>query len=438
MSSLNGVEERARAHGAESEGMDAALPHPTNERWQPLRLGLVDLFYYDDEQFWFHDGRLLLRGNNGTGKSKVLALTLPFLLDGSIASRRVEPDADPKKRMEWNLLLGGAHPNAERTGYSWVEFGRVDADGTEYFTTLGIGLKAAAGRGIVKTWYFTSTRRIGDLRLLDDNRAVLSQERLRDEVTSSASGQVYTTAEAYRRAVDEAMFRLGEERYAALIDLLIQLRQPQLSKKPDEKALSRALTEALAPLDQAVVADVAESFRSLEDERAGIFEAKETLGAAEGFLRHYRAYAQVASRRHTTTVRLANSAFEHAGRDLREAEERLSAAGDEVERLAGLREEAEERQSRLQGQEKALRTSPEMRDAGRLDASSREATATEDRAAAASTEAERVAATAAKDTRRRAPRLTDTPRRSPRRGTIRRVRPGWRQRQGSRRSTLPS
>ncbi|WP_299166908.1 TIGR02680 family protein [uncultured Arthrobacter sp.] len=401
MSSLNEVEEHPCAHGAEAEQkeeFDGALPRPTNERWQPLRLGLVDLFYYDDEQFWFHDGRLLLRGNNGTGKSKVLALTLPFLLDGSIAPRRVEPDADPKKRMEWNLLLGGAHQNAERTGYSWVEFGRVDADGTEYFTTLGIGLKAAAGRGIVKTWYFTSTRRIGDLRLLDGNRAVLSQERLRDELTSTASGHVHSTREAYRRAVDEAMFRLGEERYAALIDLLIQLRQPQLSKKPDEKALSTALTEALAPLDQAVVADVAESFRSLEDERAGISEAKETLGAAQGFLRHYRIYAQVSSRRHTTAVRLANSAYEQTGRDLREAEEGLAAAGNEVERLAGLQEKTEELQSTLQGQEEALRTSPEMRDADRLDTASREATDRERRAADAGKEAERAATTATKDT----------------------------------------
>ncbi len=54
-------------------------PTPTATRWKPLRLGLIDLFYYDDEVFPFVDGRLLLRGNNGTGKSKVLALTLPFM-----------------------------------------------------------------------------------------------------------------------------------------------------------------------------------------------------------------------------------------------------------------------------------------------------------------------------------------------------------------------
>ncbi len=44
-----------------------SLPTPALERWQPLRLGLADLFYYDEEEFAFRDGRLLLRGNNGTG-----------------------------------------------------------------------------------------------------------------------------------------------------------------------------------------------------------------------------------------------------------------------------------------------------------------------------------------------------------------------------------
>ena len=44
-----------------------SLPEPLRERWQPLRLGLVELFHYDSEEFWFRDGHLLLRGNNGTG-----------------------------------------------------------------------------------------------------------------------------------------------------------------------------------------------------------------------------------------------------------------------------------------------------------------------------------------------------------------------------------
>ena len=69
---------------------EPALPEPKLERWQPLRLGLVELYHYDSEEFWFRDGHLLLRGNNGTGKSKVLSLTLPFLLDAQIKPSRIE------------------------------------------------------------------------------------------------------------------------------------------------------------------------------------------------------------------------------------------------------------------------------------------------------------------------------------------------------------
>ena len=56
-----------------------------------------------------------MRGNNGTGKSKVLSLTLPFLLDAQIKPSRIEPDGDAGKRMSWNLLMG---QHARRTGYA--------------------------------------------------------------------------------------------------------------------------------------------------------------------------------------------------------------------------------------------------------------------------------------------------------------------------------
>ncbi len=123
--------------------MRAMAPQPATSRWQPLRLGLIELYHYDVEEFWFDGGHLLLRGNNGTGKSKVLSLTLPFLLDASVSPARLEPDADPNKRMDWNLLMGRRFDR--RTGYAWIEFGRVDGDGQPRFVTLGAGLRATAG-----------------------------------------------------------------------------------------------------------------------------------------------------------------------------------------------------------------------------------------------------------------------------------------------------
>ena len=342
------------------------LPAPCSDRWKPLRAGLVDMFYYDAEEFWFHDGRLLLRGNNGTGKSKVLALTLPFLLDGELAPHRVEPDGDRQKKMEWNLLLGGKHPHPERIGYTWLEFGRRAVDGTTEFRTIGCGLKAVAGRGIARHWFFVTTRRVGDdLHLMPSSRVPLTREKLREEI--DGHGLVYDRATDYRRAVDETLFGLGEHRYEVLINLLIQLRQPQLSKKPDEKLLSRALTEALPPLSPGLVTTVAEAFRGLDEERDALRALAEARGAATEFLRHYRRYAQVAAKRKATGPRQAQSRYEQLGRDLTAAEEAYAAADAELQAAHSCLEELDQERTRLEARREALRRDPAMRDAGELD-----------------------------------------------------------------------
>ncbi|MCY7405074.1 MAG: hypothetical protein LH475_10695 [Cryobacterium sp.] len=78
------------------------------------------------------------------------------MLDGDLSPQRVEPDGDRQKHMEWNLLLGNEHPNNERLGYSWLEFGRIDENGAALFVTIGAGLKAARGRGVTKHWFIVT------------------------------------------------------------------------------------------------------------------------------------------------------------------------------------------------------------------------------------------------------------------------------------------
>src|SRR5499426_3853173 len=153
----------------------APLPHPHRDRWQPLRSGFVNLYRYDREEFHYENGRLLLRGNNGTGKSRVLALQLPFLLDGEVDPQRLEPDADPSKKIEWNLLMGRYQ---DRSGYTWIEFGRYEDDAPEghkeHYLTLGCGLSAIEGQAGVRQWFFITSQRIGqDLELVTDSKQVL-------------------------------------------------------------------------------------------------------------------------------------------------------------------------------------------------------------------------------------------------------------------------
>lgn len=216
---------------------EVSLPLPDRRRWQPLRGGLLNLYRYDHEEFRYEQGHLLLRGNNGTGKSRVLALQLPFLFDGEVASHRVEPDRDPAKKIEWNLLLG-KYP--DRLGYTWLELGRLDDEGRAHYLTLGCGLRAVSGKGLAGRWFFLTDQRVGqDLFLQASSGQAASKVRLSEEI--GERGEVFSTASQYRAAIDRKLFHLGTDRYNALINLLIQLRQPQLSRKLDEDKLSKAL-----------------------------------------------------------------------------------------------------------------------------------------------------------------------------------------------------
>jgi uncharacterized protein (TIGR02680 family) len=352
------------------------LPVPALTRWQPLRIGLVELFHYDTEEFWFRDGHLLLRGNNGTGKSKVLALTLPFLFDARLAPSRIEPDGDPGKRMAWNLLLGTYD---RRLGYTWIEFGRVGEDGSRHYLTLGAGLSAVVARPGVESWFFVlegggEGPRLGqDLWLTSPQRVALTKERLRDAL--EGRGQVFETAESYRRTVDERLFHLGASRYAALMDTLVQLRQPQLSKKPDEGSLSNALTEALPPLATDLLGDVADALNRLEEDRRQLEEYEALERAVGTFHRRYRLYAGTQSRRQARGVRQAQTEFDNASRAVNEIQARLEAA-----RLSEAQAQSEhDRQGRdLVGRRArldTLRSDPAMGDANRLDSAAKDAVA---------------------------------------------------------------
>ena len=339
------------------------LPSPARARWQPLRLGLVELYHYDVEEFWFRDGHLLLRGNNGTGKSKVLSLTLPFLLDANLSASRVEPDGDRGKRMEWNLLMNKRYER--RIGYTWIEFGRRDSSGQALTLTLGCGLRAVAGRPGADPWFFITEQRIGaDLWLTTSERTALSRERLIEAI--GAHGQVFPNAQAYRRAVDERLFRLGTDRYAALVDTLIQLRQPQLSKSPDERRLSEALTQALPPLDRAALEDVAEAMSELDDIRRDLEEIEAMRKAISSFGARYRRYAQIATRRRARTLRQAQTDFDNASRDVNAAQQELDAARTKVARCLSNQQSLDEQLAADIARLRVLRSDPVMRDAAQL------------------------------------------------------------------------
>ncbi len=346
-----------------------SLPSPNRQRWQPLRSGFVNLYRYDREEFRYDNGRLLLRGNNGTGKSRVLALQLPFLFDGEVNPQRLEPDADPSKRVEWNLLMD-RYP--DRAGYTWIEFGRCAQDGQEHYVTLGCGLTAAEGKPGVRQWFFITTQRIGrNLDLVSSSKQVLGKDRLREKIGSA--GQVFEAAGAYRRAVNEALFQLDEYRYAGLVNLLIQLRRPQLTRRLEEHELSRALSEAMPPVSTAVIANVADAFHDLQSDRTQLDSSKAALAAVERFLTVYRSYAEIAAKRRADKVLAAHYEYEVGMKEILTAEAECDRSLAELARLKTEMQRLSLEEHALQAEIAAFHQSPQMTDARTLEQVHREA-----------------------------------------------------------------
>ena len=97
---------------------------PSPHRYRLHRAGIRNVWQYDEQEFAFGEGRLLLRGKNGAGKSKALEVLLPFLLDGD--TRRLDATGRDRTTVSW-LMTDGRGPG-NHVGYVWLELRCSDLD----------------------------------------------------------------------------------------------------------------------------------------------------------------------------------------------------------------------------------------------------------------------------------------------------------------------
>lgn len=310
-----------------------ALPVPVDARWRPLRAGLQNLWQYDHTtRFVFHRGRLLLRGRNGSGKTKAVELLLPFLLEGRLDPRRLDPFGGQSRRMHYNLLHSGNADLQTSLGYAWLEFGRSTPEGPRYLT-IGAGLKARRTSDQVDAWFFVlHDRRMDvDFALFDEARVPRSKSDL--EEAMGGAGRVFGSARDYRAAVNRELFGLDAQQYEDLIEALLRLRQPHLSERLDPAQVASVLSDSLSPLDAERVREVAEGLERLEKHRRELAERQATLEAVRGFLGDYRTYVRAVAAARAAALTGADWRVRDASGKATAARTALAAA---VERQAAL------------------------------------------------------------------------------------------------------
>ena len=160
-------------------------------RRKPTRAGILNVWEYDSQTFSFGDGRLALRGRNGSGKSNALSLLFPFVFDGVMSAQRMDPMGGARSMRSLLLCRDDDNPAAgyrfdSRTGYVWMEF-----DGAAGPLTIGIGATASGQRPDTTAWFFVTERRVGvDLDLELEHRP----RSHRELVAELSPGEVFATA----------------------------------------------------------------------------------------------------------------------------------------------------------------------------------------------------------------------------------------------------
>lgn len=322
------------------------------DRWRLHRGGIVNVWQYAEQTFDFSGGRAIFQGTNGSGKSRTLELLLPLCLDGDLRQLGSKGfDTVSIRRLMLDDYDGG--PN--RIGYAWVELKREG-----HTLTCGLGVKASkTSQQISDSWRFITPQRVGiDFQLAGPDRVPLGSAQLREVLGADC---VLEEA-AFRAKIAETVYGVPAVRYGDLLHLQRTLRNPDVGLKVLEGQLEQILSDALPPLDAAMIEQLATSFDDLESIRENITRLGTADKALRTFLKTYSDYALAGLRSAADRLK----ASEDNVRKLGAQSKKLTA---ELEKARSERADAERAEQELEGGEQqaeetigALKELPAFRD----------------------------------------------------------------------------
>ncbi|MFC5232357.1 TIGR02680 family protein [Pseudonocardia zijingensis] len=322
-----------------------------SDRFRLARAGVLNVWQYDDQVFEFADGRLLLRGSNGAGKSKTLEMLLPFVLDGDKA--RMTASGRHHTSLLWLMLDGYTGQN--RAGYLWVEF----ASATGSFT-CGVGVRASQSARQATAWYFTLPGRIGVDLQLEDDAGPLARERLRSAV-EERGGHFFDSPRAYKQHVGRTLFGLEPLQYDELLRLLYWLRQPQVGEDIEPARLAEQLVQALPQIDDDAIRSAGDTFDELAAFGEQLDRQRRSADGVAAFARVYAGYAREVLRARGAEVVAAHTERTRLTREVDRCRAHLATIAEERESAQRERSDAGRERATLAARLAELRADPLLR-----------------------------------------------------------------------------
>lgn len=257
------------------------------ERWIANKFGLFNFWYYDEEEFQLLNGKILLRGSNGSGKSVTTQSFIPLLLDGNKAPSRIDPFGSTARKME-NYLLHDNHE--DRIAYLYIEFKKPESN---LYITIGMGMRAQKSKSM-DSWYFIlkDGRRINkDFKLYKNlgGKYPLTKQQFKNAL---GEGNFFTEGQReYMNKVNEHLFGFSDiENYEELLKLLIEIRSPKLSKEFKPTKIYTILNNSQKTLSEDDLRPMAEAMDNMDSLNMKLIALEKSLKAAESLKKSYHNY----------------------------------------------------------------------------------------------------------------------------------------------------
>ncbi|MFG1731172.1 TIGR02680 family protein [Paenibacillus sp. 843] len=259
-------------------------------RWKPHRVILFNYWYFNYEEYYFKNGRLLLRGHNGAGKSIAMNTLFTFMLDGNKDPKRLDP-FESSDRKFYDILLGEESLNKdiiERIGYVVIEYKLTN---TEQYITTGFGLHSKRkNRRLEDAWGFVihdRSRRIGrgpnpislyKVEVLDGSPEQIPLDRKEITAAIGESGTVVDSKE-YAGLINKNLFKFPDVTGLKLFtDVLVRLKSPKLTKGGGPDDLKETLNESLPPLSDHELSALTTTVEAQDQTQREILKTQSDLG----------------------------------------------------------------------------------------------------------------------------------------------------------------
>ena len=270
------------------------------ERWQMNRLGFVNFWVYDVEEFPIDGGRILLRGANGSGKSITTQSFIPYILDGNRLPSRLDPFGGKERKMDYYLIGNADSDKKESTGYIWLEFVKPESG---QYKTIGIGMRAKKG-GDFKAWGFClkdGSRIGGGFELYSDagSQFIPHDHKTLKKLLGYDNIFIEKVVEGkyaeYKLMVASEIFgitRNNIEDFDRLTNVLIQTRSSKLSSKENLKPeqLYVILNDSLQTLTDEDLRPMTDAMTKIEDIQFKIEAANKAMREVKYIADEYDRY----------------------------------------------------------------------------------------------------------------------------------------------------